>query len=56
MSEKQKQKRRSFSDEFKRDAVNLIVTQGYSFAAAAKAVNVDTTTLRGREEKGQEPF
>jgi transposase len=51
MSEKQKPKRRSFSDEFKRDAVNLVVTQGYSFAAASKAVNVDVTTLRDWHRK-----
>lgn len=38
--------RRSFSEEFKRDAVNLIVKQDYSFAAAAKAVGVGEGSLR----------
>ena len=46
MSESQKRKRRSFSDEFKQNAVDLIVKQGYSFKAAAEAVNVDVTSLR----------
>jgi transposase len=46
MSESQKRKRRSFSDEFKQSAVDLIVKQGYSFKAAAEAVNVDVTSLR----------
>jgi len=46
MSQDSQLKRRSFSDEFKRDAVNLIVKQGYSFAAAAKAVGVGEGSLR----------
>lgn len=51
MSGKHKQQRRSFTEEFKRSAVDLIVSQGYSFAAASKAVNVDTTTLRDWHRK-----
>jgi len=34
MSQESKHKRRSFCDEFKRDAVNSLVKQGYSFRAA----------------------
>ena len=32
--------RRRFTDEFKQDAVRLVVTEGYTFAAASKAVGV----------------
>ena len=46
MSSKGKRTRRSFSEEFKRDAVNLIVKEGYSIPAAAQAVNVDPGNLR----------
>ena len=46
MSTDSQRQRRSFSDEFKRDAVNLIVKQGYSFAAAAQAVGVGQGSLR----------
>jgi transposase len=45
------QARRSFSDEFKRDAVNLVVTDGYSFKAAADAVGVSSRSLREWHEK-----
>jgi transposase len=51
MSETSKQRRRSFSDEFKRDAVDLVVKQGYSFKAAAEAVGVTTRLLRDWHEK-----
>ena len=47
MSKKPKRIRGTFSDEFKQDAVNLVVKQGYSFAAAAaKAVDVSSRSLR----------
>ena len=46
MSKKPKRIRRTFSDEFKQDAINLVVKQGYSFAAAAKAVDVSSRSLR----------
>jgi transposase len=39
-------KRRRFSDEFKQDAVRLVVSEGYTFAAAAQAVGVDEQCLR----------
>ena len=38
--------RRSFTDEFKRDAVNLVAVEGYSFHRAAQAVGVSSNSLR----------
>ena len=38
--------RRRFSNEFKQDAVNLVVVQGYSFKRAADAVGVSSRSLR----------
>ena len=46
MSENEKRPRRSFSDEFKQEAVDLVVKHGYSFKAAAESVNVGTRLLR----------
>ena len=46
MSNNGKRKRRTFSEEFKRDAVNLVVVEGYTIAAAAKAINVLDGSLR----------
>ena len=37
---------RRFSDDFKRDAVRLIVDEQYTFKAAAKAVGVSEKSLR----------
>jgi transposase len=37
---------RRFTEEFKRDAVRLVVEEKYSMAAAAKAVGVSEPTLR----------
>ena len=39
-------KRRVFSEEFKQDAVRLVVGENYTFAAAAKAVGVGEQSLR----------
>ena len=39
-------KRRVFSDEFKQDAVRLVVSENYTFAAAAKAVGAGEQSLR----------
>ena len=39
-------KRRRYADEFKQDAVRLIVEENYSFKAAAQAVGVTEQTLR----------
>lgn len=38
--------RRRFSEEFKRDAVRLVVEEQYTFKAAAKAVGVSEKSLR----------
>jgi transposase len=51
MSEQSKRPRRSFSDEFKQAAVDLVVQQGYSFKAAADAVGVSSRSLREWHEK-----
>jgi len=51
MSSNGKRKRRSFNEQFKRDAVNLVAVEGYSFAAAARAVNVAPKSLRQWHEK-----
>lgn len=39
-------KRRQFTEEFKQDAVRLVVNEEYSFAAAAQAVGVGEQSLR----------
>ena len=39
-------KRRRFTEEFKQDAVRLVVNEGYSLAAAARAVGVGEQSLR----------
>ena len=51
MSKKSKRIRRTFTDEFKQSAVDLVVKQGYSFKAAANAVNVSSRSLREWHEK-----
>jgi transposase-like protein len=51
MTKKSKPAQRVFSDEFKRDAVDLVVKQGYSFRAAAEAVNVSSRSLREWHQK-----
>jgi len=47
----EKKKRRRFSDEFKRNAVSLVLVEGYSVNAAAKAVDVDSKTIREWRDK-----
>ena len=51
MSTEKTRVRRTFSNEFKRDAVNLVVVEGDSFKAAAEAVGVSSRSLRGWHEK-----
>ena len=46
MDEHTKRKRPLYGDEFKRDAVRLVVEEGYSFKAACEAVGVCDATLR----------
>lgn len=43
--------RRRFADDFKRDAVRLVVDEQYTFKAAAKAVGVSEKSLRGWHKK-----
>jgi transposase len=42
---------RRHGEEFKRDAVRLVTDEGYSVAAAAKAVSVTEQTLRAWRKK-----
>lgn len=44
-------KRRRYTDEFKRDAVQLVVEEGYSFKTASQAVGVCDQTLRAWHAK-----
>lgn len=46
MPEINKKRRRAYGPEFKQDAVDLVVKQGYSFRSAAEAVGVNITSLR----------
>lgn len=49
-------RRRRFSEDFKRDAVRLVVEEKYTFAAAAQAVGVSTKSLRDwRQKYGPQP-
>ncbi|MDD1830273.1 transposase, partial [Photobacterium sp. ZSDE20] len=40
-----KRSRRTFSPEFKLEAAQLVIDQGYSVAEAAKAMNVGKSTM-----------
>jgi len=51
MDDQAKQKRPTYSDEFKRDAVRLVVNEGYSFKAACEAVGVCQQSLRAWHAK-----
>lgn len=51
MSSNGKRPRRTFTEQFKRDAVNLVVVEGYSLAAAARAVDVSPKSLKEWHEK-----
>lgn len=51
MDEQAKRKRPRYSDEFKREAVRLVVEEGYSFRAAGGAVGVCEATLRSWHAK-----
>ena len=46
-----KRRARHFNEEFKRDAVRLVVEEGYSLRAAAKAVSVSEPSLRNWHTK-----
>lgn len=47
--------RRKFPEDFKRDAVRLVVEEKYTFAAAAQAVGVSTKSLRDWRQKYAAP-
>jgi transposase len=47
--------RRRFGEEFKRDAVRLVVEEGYTFKAAAAAVGVSDQSLRAWHAKYAPP-
>ena len=51
MDEQAKRKRPTYSDEFKRDAVRLVVDEGYSIKAACQAVGVCEASLRAWHRK-----
>ncbi len=44
-------KRRTFTREFRVEAVKLVEEQGYSFAAAAKSLGIDESMLRRWKQK-----
>jgi len=46
MSEQQKAKKRTFTQDFKQASVDLVVKQGYSLQASAKAVGVSQPSMR----------
>jgi transposase len=46
MNKNEKRICRTFSDDFKKDAVALVVDQGYSTKRAADAVGVSSSTIR----------
>lgn len=41
-----KRQRRTFSTEFKLEAANLVIEQGYSIPEAARALDVGETAIR----------
>lgn len=45
------QARRTFTEDFKRGAVNLVVVEGYSFQRAADAVGVCSKSVREWHQK-----
>ena len=51
MAKKKLRTHRRFTDEFKKEAVNLVLLEGYSINAAAKAVGVSPNSLRGWYDK-----
>lgn len=48
-------RKRRFSEEFKRDAVRLVVVEGYTLKAAATAVGVSDQSLRAWHAKYAPP-
>ena len=44
-------KRRSYTEEFKREAVSLVTDQGYTLAEAARSLGIHPNLLRTWKEK-----
>jgi transposase len=55
MDEHTKRKRPTYSEEFKQDAVRLVVEEGYSIKAACQAVGVCEASLRAWHAKFAPP-
>jgi transposase len=51
LAEEGSRRKRRFSEEFKRDAVRLVVAEGYTIKAAAIAVGVSEPSLRAWHAK-----
>ena len=51
LNSRSRTQRRRFSEDFKRDAVRLVVEEKYTFAAAAQAVGATTKSLRDWHQK-----
>ena len=51
MDEQSKRRRPTYSDEFKQDAVRLVVDEGYSIRTASQAVGVCEASLRSWHAK-----
>jgi transposase len=50
------QKRRQYTAEFKKEAVNLVTNQGYTLTEAAKSLGIRSQMLgRWRREQSQKP-
>jgi transposase len=50
-------KRRSYTEDFKRDAVALVTDQGYKVSAAARSLDIgDNLVRRWRREFGEEAW
>lgn len=43
--------RRTFTEEFKRDAVSLVTDQGYTLAAAARSLGLSPNLIRNWKQK-----
>lgn len=50
-SESTRRVRRTFTEEFKRDAVSLVTHQGYTLAAAARSLGLHPNLIRNWKQK-----
>lgn len=55
MSKEEKRVSRSFSEEFKKDAIGLVLNEGYSNKQAADAVGVSDSSIRDWIKKFSPP-